>query len=239
MKQPRCLKPVWSKGRSARKPAPFWRTLAFLSALGFIGGPAIAVDVGPYVGLGVGGTSYPDATDWVANEVAARVSASSGTPSTASASQKDTGTGAKLFGGYSLSDNASIELTYFDLGETKLTVATTPVVTSSTYTVEGTAFSAALLLSQEVPGDLKLFAKMGLYRADTDITTRRVSGTAVVTERESASNTGTHFGLGMTYLMSRTVHLRIEWENLFRVGDDIKTARGDVSMFSASMLHRF
>lgn len=222
-----------------KRPARIGRVLATLPAICCVATAAFAADVGPYVGLGVGGTSYPDATDWVANEVAARVTASSGTPTSASASQKNTGTGAKLFGGYGLSANASIELTYFDLGETKLTVATTPVVTSSTYTVEGTALSAALLLSQEIPGDLNLFAKMGLYRADTDITTRRVSGTTVVTERDSASNTGTHFGLGMTYLMSRTVHLRLEWENLFRVGDDIKTARGDVSMLSASMLHRF
>ena len=215
------------------------RVLATLPAICCFSTAAFAADIGPYVGLGVGGTSYPDATAWVANEVAARVSAAAGTANTASASQEKSGTGAKLFGGYALSANASVEVTYFDLGETKLTVATSPTPTSSTYTVEGTALSAALLLSQELGAGINLFGKMGLYRADTDITTRRVSGTAVVTERDSASNTGTHFRLGMTYLMTRTVNFRIEWENLFRVGDDVKTARGDVSIFSASMLHRF
>lgn len=192
-----------------------------------------------YVGLGVGATEYPDATQWVENEIAARVTAASGVPTSAAATQKSNGTGAKLFAGYWFSDNAAVELSYMDLGETKLTVATSPVVTSSTYTVEGIAYSISLLLSQNVVERLNLFGRMGLYRAKTDITTRRTSAADVVTERDSASNSGTLVALGGTYEMSPSMSLRLEWENLFRVGDDIKTARGDVSMSSVSFLHRF
>lgn len=192
-----------------------------------------------YVGLGVGATQYPDATQWVENEIAARVTAASGVTTTASATQKQDGTGAKLFAGYWFSENAAVELSYVDLGETKLTVATTPVVTASTYTVEGIAYSISLLLSQNVVEKLNIFGRMGLYRAETEITSRRSSATDVVTERDSASNTGTLVALGATYDMSNAMSLRIEWENLFRVGDDIKTARGDVSLSSVSFLHRF
>lgn len=198
-----------------------------------------AEEIGPYVAIGFSVTSYPDATAWVENEIAARVTAASGTPTSANASQDKSGTGAKLFAGYSFSDNAAIEASYMDLGETKLTVATTPVITSSTYTVEGTAVSVALVLSQELTNQFSLFGKMGWYQADTKITTRRATATGIVIERDSASNSGTHLALGMTYAMSDEMKLRVEWESLLKVGDDQKTARGDVEMISVSLLHRF
>lgn len=192
-----------------------------------------------YVGIGVGATKYPDATRWVENEIAARVTAASGVATTASATQENAGTGAKLFGGYWFSENAAVEVSYLDLGETKLTVATAPVVTASTYTVEGIAYSVSLLLSQNLVEKLNVFGRMGLYRAKTEITSRRSSATEIVTERDSASNSGTLIALGLGYEMSNTMNLRFEWENLFRVGDDIKTARGDVSLVNIAILHRF
>lgn len=39
--------------------------------------------------------------------------------------------------------------------------------------------------------------------------------------------------------ISTTMSLRLEWEILFRVDDDIKTARGDVSLSAVSFPHRF
>jgi opacity protein-like surface antigen len=201
--------------------------------------PVAAERGGSYVGLGLGMLKYPDATSWVSNEISARMTAAAGIPISASATQDTYGMGAKLFGGYAINQNASVEVGYHDLGETKITVATAPVVTSWTYTVDGRALSLSLILAQEVGLRYAVFGKMGWYRAETKITSRKTLGTDVITERESATNMGTMFGLGMTYLLSSSMSLRAEWENLFRVGDDIKTAKGDVNMLSVSVVHRF
>lgn len=194
---------------------------------------------GAYVGLGLGIIKYPDATGWVSNEISARMTAAFGVPVSATATQGTSGMGARLFGGWAFNQYAAVEFAYHDLGQTKITVATSPVITSSTYTVEGKALSASLVLSQEVSLRNAVFGKMGWYRAETKITSRKTIGTDVLTERESASNMGTVFGLGVTYLLSSAMTLRAEWENLFRVGDDIKTAKGDVNMISLSVVHRF
>ena len=216
-----------------------WPGIAGLLLLAAMSAPGAAELRGAYVGLGLGFVKYPDATGWVSNEIAARMTASVGSPITASATQDTYGMGAKLFGGYAINPNAAFEVGYHDLGETKITVATAPVVTSWTYTVEGKALSLSLVLSQEVAMRTTVFGKMGWYRAETRINSRKTLGTDVVTSRESASNMGTIFGLGMSYVLSGTMNLRAEWENLFRVGDDIKTAKGDVNMVSVSVVHRF
>jgi hypothetical protein len=214
--------------------------LSSLFLFGALVGPAGAEQRGAYVGIGLGLIEYPNATTWVSNEISARMTAAFGVPVSAAAAQDTNGMGARLFGGYSFNQYAAVEFAYHDLGETKITVATSPVVTSSTYTVEGKALSASLVLSQEVNLRNAVFGKMGWYRAETKITSRKTGlSTDVLTERDKASNMGTIFGLGMTYLLSSAMTLRAEWENLFRVGDDIKTAKGDVNMISLSVVHRF
>lgn len=231
---------VWSRpSEHGRRPRPAVLNVLAAILIGAMSVPAVAERGGAYVGLGLGLVKYPDATSWVSNEISARMTAAAGTPVSASATQDTYGMGAKLFGGYAINQNASVEVGYHDLGETKITVATSPVVTSSTYTVEGKAFSLSLILNQDVGLRYAVFGKMGWYRAETKIHSRKTVGTDVITERESASNMGTIFGLGMTYLLSSSMSLRAEWENLFRVGDDIKTAKGDVNMLTVSVVHRF
>ena len=120
----------------------------------------------------------------------------------------------KLFAGYQFNRNFALGLGYTDLGE----------VTASTLAM---GFMARQRRSA--------YGKLGLYRADTDISVN-FAGLGSVTD--SDSNTDLTFGLGVRFDITPRLGARLEWQRYSGVaaGD---FDEGDVDVISLGLAWRF
>jgi OOP family OmpA-OmpF porin len=180
--------------------------LGFAAATTFAG-PAAAQDMGFYAGAAFGQAE----TDGVCDIAAGFVGVS--------CDEKDTAW--KIFGGYQVNRNFSVELGYANFGEATVTGP------GGTATIEGNAFDLVAVGSLPLADRFSVYGKLGLYRADFE-----VSNTLGFSE--DASETGLTFGVGLRFDITRNLAARLEWQRYQEVGDDL-----DVSMMSLGVLFKF
>ena len=187
------------------------------------GNALAADDKGPYIGIGVGFTSIDAGTSGqeLANELVALGFSS------ATVTIDESSTGFKLLGGYRVNKNFAVEGYYANLGTYDFTVFTTGPVATVTGEVEVTALGMDLLGIVPFNPTLSGFARVGVYRWDSEGTVSGPGGTF------SASEDGTDFkfGLGLDWKVAEAMSVRAEWE--YYNNDD------SISMLSAGIVFRF
>lgn len=172
-----------------------------------LAGPAAAQDMGFYAGAAFGQAE----TDGVCDIVAGFAGVS--------CDEKDTAW--KIFGGYQVNRNFSLELGYASFGEATVTGP------GGVATVEGTAFDLVAVGSLPLADRFSVYGKLGLYRADFEV--RNTLGFS-----EDASENGLTFGVGLRFDFTRNLAARLEWQRYQEVGEDL-----DVSMMSLGVLFKF
>jgi OOP family OmpA-OmpF porin len=176
-----------------------------------------------------------------------------GTPSTLSTSSDLKDTAGKLWVGYQALPWLAIEGGYSDLGKQKIatdyvlnfggTVSTGTVTTDRK--IDG--WGLDLVASAEVTPGLKLFGKLGAFRADVTTDTRVSNGGSFQTpigDFLSASDTETvvKYGLGADYAFTKNVSARLEWERLPKLGSAgsaARTGEADQDTFWLGVNYRF
>jgi OOP family OmpA-OmpF porin len=204
-------------------------------------GAAFAQDEGPYVGAGAGQSKVKDPGS--CSDLAGLFNPGY------SCSITDTDTGWKVFGGYQANRNVALELSYVDLGASKLSASgianlaplpPTPATVSGKITATG--FSFDVILSAPITEAFSVSARAGLFAwtLKTSVSATASNGitTASASQNDSTSGNSFDFGIGARYDFSRNVGVRVEFQRFTNVGDD-NTGKSDVDLISASLIYVF
>jgi OOP family OmpA-OmpF porin len=153
---------------------------------------------------------------------------------TISCDQKDSSW--KIYGGYQFNRHLAVEGGYADLGETTASGVLSGVNVNATFEV--TAWELVGIGSFPVMERLSLLGKIGFYRAEVDANaTGSVPGFSA-TRAEKENNTGTTFGFGASYDISRNFSVRAEWQRYQDVGGD-QVGESDIDVLGVGLIFRF
>ena len=154
-----------------------------------------------------------------------------------SSSTDNNDTGYKLQLGYQFSPNFAIEGGYVDLGKFLYSAS----VTGGNATGEAKAdgWNIGLVGMMPLPNNFGLFAKLGTINAKvkTRVTAVGTGGTASVDE--SATKWKPNLGLGATWMVSKNLGIRLEYEEFYDLGEKDRTGESDVSLLSVGLSYRF
>ena len=140
----------------------------------------------------------------------------------------DTDTAWKIYGGLEVNEYISMEVGYADLGEAKISGATsgTAEVNGMTIQVVGT---------YALNPSFSLIGRGGMNVLNLEIN----ETTGGVHSNKGDTDVAWSLGLGAQYNLSKSVGLRMEWERYFEVGDPDTTGEADVDLISAGVVFKF
>jgi OOP family OmpA-OmpF porin len=195
------------------KRAELKTALAILGLAAAIGaGPATAQDQGWYLGAHIGQVKAKDACDGAG-------------ALGLSCDNKDTAW--RILGGYQLNRNLAFELGYNDGGEVSVSGGGVSV------SIEAKLWDLVAVGSWPFTPNFSAYGKLGLYRADTDLT----SDTALIPSA-SESNTDLTYGIGVRWDFTRNLAVRAEYQIYKDVGGgDI--GESDAEVMSVGVIWRF
>jgi OmpA-OmpF porin, OOP family len=169
-----------------------------------------------------------------------------------------TDTAWKVFGGFRLHRNVAIELSYADLGESRLVTSlqggTNPTLPASiTIRRKIDGYGAdVLLIAPFEPQRLSVFARAGAFRshlrADAALEGNIVFTNGDPTERSRSTTqneTVFHWGVGADWDFTPNVAVRLEWERYndvgkaFAIGGSGTTGEADTDAVMLGVLMRF
>lgn len=189
---------------------------AALVAAAIVPPAALAQDAGFYLGGSFGQSKSNDTCDDTAG----------------AASCDDNDSAWRVFGGYQFNRFIAAELGYADLG--------TPASASGTLSglafvadAEITAWDLVAVGSYPI-GRFSIHGKLGLYRAETEIT----GSIAGISRSTSDTNTDITFGAGAGFSITNNLKVRAEWQRYQNVGGD-STGEDDIDVLSVGVLWRF
>jgi len=199
--------------------------------LGLAAIPQMAQAEGWYAGLGFGNTKIKD--DSTCSDAGSLFDPGY----SCSVDTKDTGK--KVFVGYQFNKNGAVQFGYADLGKFSANASGTsagiPSTASADLKIKG--FDLALVGSLPVTNEFSVLGQIGLFRWDVKVDASATGN--LVAENQSATGTDAAFGVGAQYDFSKTVGARMEWERFKDVGKSDTTGKGDVDLFSLSLVFRF
>lgn len=202
--------------------------LALLAVLP--GSAALAEDSGWYIGIGGGVTETSIDEDRITSSLF-----SSGYTVT-DFSEDDTDSGYKLFGGYQFNRNFALEGGYFDLGSYDFMAETQPSGSlSGDIEVSGVNLDLVGLLP--LSERFSLLGRAGAAYAKASDTFRSTGPIVVPNPSRSERDTNIKFGVGAQWAFSDRIAGRVEAER-YRL-DDAVGNRGDIDLYSVSVLMRF
>ena len=144
----------------------------------------------------------------------------------------------KIFGGYQINRNFSVEVGYSDLGAV---TASTPsfvvppfVIPAANLKVESTAWELVGIGSLPLAERFSIFGKLGLYYGETDSS---VDFGALGAVSESDSTTDFTLGVGVRYDFTRNFGLRAEWQRY--TGLKALDEESDVDVMSLGVVWKF
>jgi len=140
----------------------------------------------PYIGFGIGSTQYDvDLT------------------SLGGGTFDDSGTGTKIYAGYSFNDYVAAELAYYNFAEAS--VSTTVLNVTANASAEAKGIAAYAVASYPVSKKIKLAVKLGVLDWNADL---RVNN-------RSASTDGTDLAYGIlaSYAFTKQLNIVAEWES--------------------------
>ena len=185
---------------------------------------------GPYFGASVGPTRAQFNNDFV-NPIL------TGQGFTVNSRIEDNrSTGYKLFGGYQLNRNFSLEGGYFDLGRFNYAINTTPIGTFTSDTrVRGLNLDLVGILP--LTDQFSVFGRVGAAYAQTRANFARTGTLSLVDSPTSRNDTNVKVGLGMQYAFTEALAVRAELER-YRISDPVRN-RGNIDMASIGLIYRF
>ena len=176
-----------------------------------------------------------------------------GTPSTLSTSSDLKDTAGKLWIGYRVLPWLAVEAGYADFGRqrvgTDYILNFGGIVSTGTVTTQRKidGWGVDLVAGTAVTPALRLFGKVGAFRADISTETRVSNGGSFQNPigdslAASGSETVVKVGLGADYALSRQVSARLEWERLPKIGrggSAATTGEADQDSFWLGVSYRF
>jgi OmpA-OmpF porin, OOP family len=176
-----------------------------------ISGPALAQsqDAGFYVGAAFGQSKVLDFCEGVPGGIAC----------------EDTDTAFKLLFGYQINRNFAAEFAYVDFGESSISAG------GAFARITSTGFELVGIGSIPVAEQFSLYAKLGVYRADSEGRSNVIAGV-------DDSNTGMTFGFGGRFDVTPQFGIRLEWQRYADVGGD-NIGEADVDVISIGATYRF
>ena len=202
-----------------------------LVALALIATPsAMAQDSGWYLGLNVGKTKAKIDDAKITNDI---VGAGFAVPTL---NDKDSGTGFKVFGGYSFNKYFAFEGGFFDLGKVGYDAITVPAGTlNGEIKVKGFNFDA--VLSLPFTEKFSAFGRVGVSRAKASDSFSGTGFVTVANPNPSETATNLKYGAGLQYDFTKSFGMRAELER-YRINDAVGN-KGDIDMASIGLLFRF
>jgi len=202
-----------------------------LATLLLAAGPfALAQDSGWYLGANLGQSKATIDDPKIISGLAA------GGYSTTSIKDNDRDTAFKIYGGYQFNRFFSFEAGYFKLGKFDFLATTVPAGTLAGATrIEGGNFDG--VLSIPFTPKFSAFGRLGITRAQAEDTFAGTGAVNVLNPNPSRTAWNPKAGVGLQYLFTPAVGLRVEAER-FRISDSV-ARRGDIDMLSAGLVVRF
>ncbi|MGQ0547734.1 MAG: outer membrane beta-barrel protein [Betaproteobacteria bacterium] len=194
-----------------------WGILALLLLSGLAAGPAAAQDDrGFYLGASLGSAKF-------------RGTCTLYTAGTCDPSD----TAYRLFGGYHLNPNITIEAGYGSVGE--VFVNAVRIDSGAPVSFEGTlkAFDVSILPTHSFSDRFAVFGRLGYYRSQLEV--RGLGGTVA---NESVHNGGFTFGLGLRFNFGRALGVRAEWQRYDSVGGG-NVGQADIDYANLGLEMRF
>lgn len=212
--------------------------LIALAVLGTVSSSwAIAQDetTGPYIGGNVGRTRAHFNNDSINRTLAGQGL------TVQSATEDNSGTGYKLFGGYQLNRNFAVEGGYFDLGRSSYTVNANRVIDNAPGTFNGETRVRGLNLDLvgmlPVSDRFSVFGRVGAAYAQSRANFNSTGAVPVNPSNTRRNDTNLKVGLGMQYAITQALALRAELER-YRINDPVRN-RGHIDMASVGLIYRF
>jgi len=180
----------------------------FLAAITFMFAASVAV-AEPYIGIGIGSADY-------------KVDFSS----LGGGNVEDSGTGSKLYGGYSFNKYLAAEAAYYNFAEASIgAVETSPgsgTFVSAAASMKG--FGAYAVGMYPVTKKFTLMAKLGMLNWDADLTVNASNG--------SNSGTDAAYAIAASYAFTKELLVTGEWESF-------NTDNPEVTMLSLGFRFNF
>ena len=150
-------------------------------------------------------------------------------------SEDNENTGYKVFGGYQINRNFSVEGGYFDMGEFDYKANSTAPAGTSNGTMEVKGLNLDLVGTLPVTEKFSVLGRVGGIYSETE---GRFSGTAVaVPSSHSERNGGYKYGVGAQYDFTESLAMRAEAER-YRIDNSVGND-GDVDLYSVGLVYRF
>ena len=208
---------------------------AALAAIGFAG-PAAAQNSGWYIGGGIGESS----ASFESADFAGLTNAPfSGTDSST--------TGAKIFGGYSLSPNVGVEFGYAAIGRFKLRYGSAGGANAS-FNYDASALTVGVVGTLPLGSSgVSLMARGGAAFTLTQLSFASSQGGVHPTQYCSTSygdscvstKVNLSWGASAQFNVNPRWGLRVDYDDYGKAGDEFETGRASLDMWSMNVLFRF
>lgn len=143
------------------------------------------------------------------------------------------GYGLKLLGGYQITKEWGLEISFNDLGEFTAKGEQGGQSVTSSDKVNGINLSGSWTLP--LVSEFSAFGRLGVYQWNID--SRATLGAA--SSSESAQGSSLTFGLGAIYQQTSRISYRLEWERFDGVGEKKTTGQTDINFISVGVLYLF
>ena len=114
----------------------------------------------------------------------------------------------KVFAGYNINENFSVEAFYSSLGSYNYTIFTTGPVVNASGSFKLNAYGADILAKLPVAETNSVYLRVGYFQSKTDFTF--AGGGISVSDSSKTSNV--KFGIGGDYGVTENISLRTDWE---------------------------
>lgn len=149
---------------------------------------------------------------------------------------RDHDTGYKIFGGYQLNRNFSLEGGYFDLGRFGYTARTTPAG-SVTGDLRVKGLNLDLVGTLPLSDSFSVFGRAGVNYAQTRDRFTSTGAVQITNPNPNTNGTNYKYGAGLQYAINDALSLRGELER-YRVKDGVGN-RGHIDLLSVGLVYRF
>lgn len=182
-----------------------------------------------YAGLALGSSSYDLNTGSIDAALAER-------EVVGSTSSDDRDMGGKLFAGYAINDNLSVELSYLRLGEAETTSRiSSPVTGDILNQIDARGLNIAIQGGFPLNEAFSLNVRIGLLKWDAEVDTHAMLSSGESSPSADQDGTSLSFGIGGEYRFNDQMSLRLDWDR-YQLDDQLDA---DVDLVSLAAVWRF
>lgn len=135
----------------------------------------------------------------------------------------------RLFGGYRMNPNASIEVGYGAVGEVLVNAVNIAAGVPVSFEATLKALDVSLIPAYHFSDRFGIFGRIGIYRSQLE-----VRGTGATAGATSEHNTGLTWGAGLRFGFGRSIAARAEYQRFSSVGGS-STGEADIDFMSLGL----